>query len=422
MGRGDGGTTFSSVFAVGEFRSMWAAELISTLGDQLARVALAVLVFNRTHSAALTGLTFALTYLPTMVGGIFLAGLGDKYPRRTVMIIADLVQAVMIGAMAIPGMPFWVLCVLLCVSVVANGPFRSAQQALLPHVLDGEKYVQGMSIRNITIQTAQLAGFFGGGALITLVSAQVGLALDALTFIISALLVTVGVQRRPAPVRVAREDGEDEPRGLASVLQGAKWNWQDRRIRVITMICYLALFTIAPEALAAPYAAQLGDGSIGVGALMAADPIGSAIGAWLFVRFVPEPVRVRIVGWLGVAAAIPLMLCALRPGLIVAVVLVAISGVFSISYTMQAITTTARLLPDHVRSQGSGFATTMLMSVQGLGALFAGVVGGAVGAAGGIGIAGLAQIVIALVLVVAWRTVARPYESLAATLKQGQPV
>jgi MFS family permease len=396
---------------------MWAAELISTLGDQLARVALAVLVFNRTHSAALTGLTFALTYLPTMIGGIFLAGLGDRYPRRTVLIVADVVQAVLIGAMAIPGMPFWALCVLLSIAVVANGPYRSAQQALLPHVLDGENYVLGMSIRNITIQTAQLAGFFGGGVLIVWVSAQVGLGIDALTFLLSALLVVVGVRRRPAPAKV---EEDDEPRGLASVLQGARWNWRDRRIRVITMICYLALFTIAPEALAAPFAAQSGYGSIGVGALMAADPIGSALGAWLFVRFVPEPVRVRIVGWLAVAAAIPLALCALHPGLIVAVILVAVSGVFSISYTMQAITTTARLLPDRVRAQGSGFATTMLMSVQGLGALFAGLVGGAVGAAGGIGIAGIAQGVLALVLVVAWRSVARPYDALAVDLKQGQ--
>src|SRR5829696_10543253 len=86
--------TFREVFAVSEFRALWSAELLSVVGDQLARVALSVLVFQRTNSAGLTALTYALTYLPDLVGGPLLSGRADRFPRRTIMVTTDLLRAV----------------------------------------------------------------------------------------------------------------------------------------------------------------------------------------------------------------------------------------------------------------------------------------------------------------------------------------
>ena len=73
-----GGSRLSAVFAVPEFRAMWSAEVLSVGGDQLARVALAVVVFERSHSAALTGLGYALTFVPSFLGGALLGGIGDR--------------------------------------------------------------------------------------------------------------------------------------------------------------------------------------------------------------------------------------------------------------------------------------------------------------------------------------------------------
>ena len=79
-------TTFRDVFAVAEFRALWAAQLLSVIGDQLARVALTVLVYDRTRSALLAAVTFVASIVPTFVGGVMLAWLADRYPRRRVMI------------------------------------------------------------------------------------------------------------------------------------------------------------------------------------------------------------------------------------------------------------------------------------------------------------------------------------------------
>ena len=78
--------TFREVFADSEFRAIWLAELASIAGEQFARVALTVLVYQRTGSPLLTALTYAASYLPWLIGGLILSDAADRYPRRDVMI------------------------------------------------------------------------------------------------------------------------------------------------------------------------------------------------------------------------------------------------------------------------------------------------------------------------------------------------
>ncbi|MBO0773644.1 MAG: MFS transporter, partial [Actinobacteria bacterium] len=88
--------SYRDVFAVREFRALWGAQALSYLGDQFAQVAIAILVYSRTGSAFLTGLAYALTYLPPLVGGPLLSGLADLFPRRLVMLVLDLVRAALV--------------------------------------------------------------------------------------------------------------------------------------------------------------------------------------------------------------------------------------------------------------------------------------------------------------------------------------
>src|SRR5262249_58496518 len=96
-----GQPTFREIFAVTEFRALWLAQLLSVAGDQLARVAMTVLVFDRTHSALWTALTYAVTFLPWVIGGVALSGLADRLPRRRVMVDCDLARTVLVCLMAL---------------------------------------------------------------------------------------------------------------------------------------------------------------------------------------------------------------------------------------------------------------------------------------------------------------------------------
>jgi MFS family permease len=154
------------VFAVAEFRALWLAQLLSVAGDQLARVALTILVYDRTRSALLAAVTFVVSIVPTFVGGVTLAWLADRYPRRRVMIVCDLVRAILVLVMALPRVPIAAMVALLFVVTLAGAPFTSARAAVYPDVLTGDSYLMGTAVTLSTLQFAQVLGFAAGGAIV----------------------------------------------------------------------------------------------------------------------------------------------------------------------------------------------------------------------------------------------------------------
>jgi MFS family permease len=184
------------VFSVAEFRLIWLAYAQSVMGDQLARVALSVLVYHRTGSAAWTAAAYALTYLPALISGILLSGLADRYPRRSVMIVTDLARAALVVVMAIPPVPLPALAGLLVVVQLAEAPFIAAQRTMLPAILGEHRYEQSQRILLITYQTGQLVGFAAAGLLVAWLGPHVSLAIDAATFFASAALISAGVKAR----------------------------------------------------------------------------------------------------------------------------------------------------------------------------------------------------------------------------------
>jgi MFS family permease len=391
--------SFSAVLAIREFRAMWVAEALSQAGDQLARVALSLLVFERTGSATLTALTYALTLVPALVGGTLFGGLGDRYPRRQVMVLADVARALLIGLAAVPHLPLAVLCVLVATMTLLSGPFSAAQQALLPDVLPDDLYPVGMAVRQTTIQAAFLAGFAGGGFLVTALTPSLGLAIDAATFLVSALLVRAWVGSHPVPATV---DAERPPPFLKSSLVGARVIWRDPGMRVLLALTWLAGLYIVPDAVAAPYAVAIGAAPSAVGLILASDPIGSVVGGVVFGRWVPAQWQVRRLGLLAALAGAPLLVCAAKPPLAVSMLLFGLSGFFATAYHLHASTTLMRRLPAETRAQGSGLVTSSLITVQGVGVLLAGVLADQIGPAGTIVAAGIGGICIATLLGTVW--------------------
>jgi predicted MFS family arabinose efflux permease len=358
---------YREVFAVGEFRAVFAALLLSVVGDQFARVALSVLVFEQTRSAGLTALTYTLTFLPDLVSGPLLSGIADRCPRRTVMIVSDLGRAALVAVMAVPGLPFPLLCGLLIAVQALGSPFNAARAATLAAALEGDRYVLGTGATDMVDQLAQVIGFGGGGALIASIGPSQGLALDAATFACSALLVVAGVPRRPVP-RAPESTG---PSWWRSVTAGAVLVGADRRLRALVALACVAGFYITVEGIAVPYAAEFGGGDTAVGLLLAASPAGAVAGMWLVSRWRPET-RLRLLGVLAVGACLPLVACALRPGIPVTVALWALSGMAS-AYHMPARSAFVQAVPDHGRGQAFGLAVTALKTAQGMGVLLVGL-------------------------------------------------
>ena len=73
-----------------------------------------------------------------MIGGLFLADVADRRPRRTVMVVCDVVRAVLVAAMALPDVPLLALVALLFAATMFTPPFESARAAITPDILQGD--------------------------------------------------------------------------------------------------------------------------------------------------------------------------------------------------------------------------------------------------------------------------------------------
>ncbi len=391
--------TFRDVFAVAEFRALWGAQLLSVIGDQLARVALTVLVYDRTRSALLAAITFVASIVPTFVGGVTLAWLADRYPRRAVMIACDLARCALVLVMAIPGLPLGSLVMLLFLVTLIGAPFNSARAAIYADVLEGERYVTGTAVALTTIQFAQVIGFAAGGTIVGFSGIRASLVIDAATFLASALIVRAWVRSRPAPVTVARRDGK--PSRLTGVIAGARLVFSHRVLRTTMLFGWLAAFYNAPEGVVTPLAHALSGGALAVGVILAAQALGETVGVIVFSRFVLPSTRLRFMGPLAFATCAVLVLFILRPGLLVSLLILFASGLCA-SYQLAANAAFVSAAPQERRSQAFGLAQGGMSLGQGIVLILAGAAADHHSPALVISVCGAVGAVMALVIALNW--------------------
>ncbi|WP_328701714.1 MFS transporter [Amycolatopsis pittospori] len=375
-----------------EFRALWLAEVQSLIGDQLTIVALAILVYDRTGSALLSAVVYSLTFLPALAGGLGLSQLADRYPRRTVLVYSSLIQAVLIAIMAIPDTPLGLLCGLVVLARLANAPGNAAQNALTREVFtDDDLYLKSQDIRGISTNTAMLLGLAGGGLLVSQVGVSWALALDAATFVLSAVVVRLWVSRR-----AAASDGSGSWFGAVKRVFG------NRHLRVLIWLSWLVGLAVIPEGLAAPLAAEMGVGKQAVGWLLAADPLGFVIGAFLLSKFVSAEQRRKLLGVLAALPMVALIAFVLKPGLIPALLLLAAAGAAG-AYLITVSATFITWVPNELRGGAGGVYRTGLRVAQGIGAGLGGLAADRLGSAtSAIALAGVVGLLLAVLVALSW--------------------
>ncbi|MFD7818674.1 MFS transporter [Streptomyces sp. NPDC059785] len=377
-------TGYGRVFAVPEFRAVFAAHALSLLGVVVSEIALTVLVYGLTGSPLLSALTFALGMLPYVLGGTLLSGVADRYPARRVLVVCDLVCAGCAAVMAAPVTPVAALLVLRCAIAAVSPVFSGTRTATLADILgEGDLFVLGRSLLRIVSQSAVLVGFGLGGLLLTVVSPRGALVITVCTFCCSALLLRFGTRRRPA-----RAGGGQLMRYS---LAGARQVLGDRRTRALLLLLWVPpLFVVAPEALAVAYADEIGVGTTGVGLLMCAMPIGTIAGEVYAGSVLAPAVRSRIVLPLASGALLPLLVYPLDPGLVLVLVALLVTGLAQ-AYTLGADRGFVDAVPRELRGRAMTVHTAGLMTIQGVGMALAGAaaevwpVATVVGGAGAVG-------------------------------------
>jgi MFS family permease len=356
------------------FHLLLLALAASSLGDWLYNVALLALVYDRTGSPTWVAATTTARVLPMVVFGPLGGALAGRHNRRRLMIISDAVRAVLmvaLAAVAIAGLPIVlvpVLCALATAAGVAVPPAVAATSARL--VDDGERQ-RTSALRAAVGQGAVVAGPPLGALALWLAGPSLAIALNALSFLSSALAVAaIGANAAFVP----GDDADGSSTGLlgdiaagARALRGAP-----TAIRLIAadLLCS-AVYGLLSVTLVL-VGNRIGAGGSGYGLLLGAFGAGGILGAAVLGRFGGSDCWRGVLMIALILVALPLIGLGAASGLGEALVLALVGGTGMVAGEVLSETALPRMLSADALPRAYGLAFPASLAGIIVGSLIAG--------------------------------------------------
>ncbi len=268
------------------FALFWCARVCSSFAFQMQSVAIGWQVYALTGSAFDLGLVGLMQFLPIMLLTLAVGHAADRYDRRRIVAVCQLVEVAASTVLALGIATGWLGVTGIFAVVAGIGAARAFESptlsALMPGLVGEARLQQASAWSASANQTATIIGPAFGGLLYA-VGVAIPFALAAGLFLLAALAVTLIRMDRPAPAR--------EPATLRSVLSGITFIWTHPAVLGAISLDLFAVLLGGATALLPIYARDiLHTGSWGLGVLRAAPAVGALTMSILLVR---RPLRRR---------------------------------------------------------------------------------------------------------------------------------
>jgi MFS family permease len=335
-----------------EFRLLFFGQSVSAFGDRLIPVALAFAVLDLTGSVTDLGLVLAAETIPNivflLVGGVW----ADRLSRKLVMVASDALRCATQAAMAVllltGSARVWQLLILSGVYGVGSAFFSPAATGLTPQAVSPERLQQANALLDLSRNAVGIVGPAVAGVVVAATSPGWALAIDAVTFAVSAW--TLAVLRPRAAARALSNSALADLRAGWHEFRSRTWIW--------TSVSYFSVFTLfafAPFLVLGPYVAKLSLGGAGSWAtILAAGGVGAVIGGLIALRL--RPARPLVVGYAVLFAWTPqiVLLAVKAPVALIAAAAAAGSAMMALSGTVW-FTTMQQHVPDESLSRVSAY-------------------------------------------------------------------
>jgi MFS family permease len=261
------------------FRALCTARVVSFVGDSVSLVALMLYVADTVGQAlAIAVLLLVGDFAPALFSPIT-GAIGDRFDRKHVMIVCELVQGAILLVIALSLPPLPMLLVLVAVRAVAGQVFQPASRAAVPALVDDRDLEPANSAIGFGTNGAEAVGPLIAAALFPFIGVQGVLLADAASFGLSALLLT----RLPSlpPERAEHHTF------LAGAREGLGYLWRVRPVRIIALgfFAVVACNGIDDVALVLLAKDTFGAGDSAVGLLLGAVGVGLLVGYLLLARY-----------------------------------------------------------------------------------------------------------------------------------------
>jgi MFS family permease len=273
-----------------DFRLVWLGQVVSQLGDWFNTIALFTLVLDLTGSGRAVGLVLVARFLPSVILGPLSGVVADRFSRRRVMIVSDVLRALVVLGFLFIRRPehVWLVYVLTVLQLAFSAFFEPARTAAIPSIVSGRELVSANAISSVTWSAMLTLGAAIGGPITGWFGTDAAFVIDSLTYVVSALLIwSVRLPKRPE--RPKQKLTASKALGVTDTLEGLRYVW--RRPRVLALLLVKPAWGVGGGILTLlPVFGEKifpvgGSAAVGMSVLYAARGIGTAVGPLGVRRF-----------------------------------------------------------------------------------------------------------------------------------------
>ncbi|MDU4694707.1 MAG: MFS transporter [Paenibacillus sp.] len=362
------------------YRRLFAAGLVNGIGDRFSQVAVLGLLLSLTGSGLAIGITFAVRLFPYFVFGPLGGLLADRFSKKTIMLITDAVRLffALTPLLVRDSGDVWIIYVSAFALSAGEAIYAPSRISLIPRLVHRKNLLTVNSLEQAMVGFVLIGGSVTGGILAAAVGGQVSFVLNALSFLVSGvLLLRLDLAGRPADAEGTAV--ESTPTQTPSPARALRQTSVLRQLITQSFFLQIMLivFAVWPigdgifNVLISVYAAEVFHmGDIGIGLLYGALGAGMLIGSGLAGKMARH-MRTAAVLALGLEGIFQ-VLSSQSPSFLLLVLLLAVSAVITSVGNACNETVLMQLIPDEWRGRFFGGLTTLQNTVMGVAMLVSG--------------------------------------------------
>jgi len=373
-----------------DFLKLWVGETVSLVGSQVTVVALPLTAIYTLHATVFQlGILNGVAYLPALVVGLFIGVWVDHHRRLPLLIGTNIGRAVLLGAIPVAALLHTLslghLYIVAFLAGILSTAFGAAYRPYLPTLVRPDQLVEGNSKLEVSRSIAQISGPSLGGVVVGLLTAPLAIALDALSFVISALCMTTIRTPERAPARATQEGGVWQEVG-----EGVRLILGDPTLRAIAGSTGSGIFfsTLSLTVYVLYVTRGLGFSSVALGVLLALGGAGALVGATAATKITRRVGVGPTIIWaeLGIglsALLVPLAGRGTGTAALISFGLLALAQFFQgatiVVYDVNWISLLQTMVPAHAQGRVNATIGVLIFGLQPVGALLAGTLGTLIG-------------------------------------------
>ncbi len=366
----DGSRGYRSALRSPDLRRLLISQMISSSGSWAYAVALAVLLFDRTHSSAWVAIGALARFVPSLVFSAYGGVVAERFERIRLMVSINIVCFVLQAALALAAWrhaPLAVIIVLAAATAVVYTAYNPAVAAVIPQVAHEDDLAAANALSATVDNLVVVVGPALGAAMLVVGGPALAMLMNAISFAVAApILAGMTVRSHPSDVTAGGRLGP-----LGQVADGFAALSESTTVLVFVGFSVLASFVYGTDTvLFAPISRiQLHSGSTGYGYLLAGLGVGGLLGAGVVNRLAARPrLAPAIVG--GMAAyCLPTALLVAVHQPAAAFMLQVVRGSGTLVVDTLAITALQRTVPKEMVARVFGVFFALVLTAISLGAL-----------------------------------------------------